>query len=390
MDRRTTLAYLGTSLFADWTKAASVLDEQSADSASEDGELPYLDTPEGFRITVFADAEELGGGPFGPGPQPGPRMLETYRGTLYATVPGEGRVVALPQDGDGSASGVETVVEDLTKPHGIAFHDDQLYLALAGSIVRYRMEDSRPLASSKTVLVDDVPLGNTHWTRSLAVRESNLYLSAGACITGECSGGNQEYLAAVTEFDLDGSDPTPYATGLRNAVGIEWHDDELFVTENAREGLGPDLPPDQIHVLERGRDYGYPECYTHGVPVDDEDEDACEGSPPAAATLGAHVAPLGFAFNDAESIREAYRGDMYVSFHGSWELDDPVGYEVVRVPHRDGTLGEPEEFVTGWMPSDGGGEDARGRPVDVHATEDGTMYVTDDLSGRIYRISHDG
>ena len=349
-----------------------------------DADHPFLTAADGFSVGTYADAEDLGGGPFSPGPDPGPRMLATYRGTLYATIPEQDRVVALPEDG-GSAADIVTVNPDsLSKPHGIAFHDDRLYLATEGAVVRYRMDGLE--ATDREVLVDDVPVGVYHWTRSLAIHDGRIYLSAGNCPSGSCSGGDDDYLAAVTAFDLDGSNRTTYATGLRNAVGIEWHDGKLFATDNGIDDLGPDLPPDEINVVEAGRDYGYPDCYGDNVPVDDESGD-CEGRATPAVDLQAHVAPLGFDFATADALPDSHRGDMYVALHGSWTRDDPVGYEVIRVPY-DESFGDPTTFVTGWMPEDGTNEDARGRPADVCVADTGEMYVSDDLSGTIYRVCH--
>jgi glucose/arabinose dehydrogenase len=348
---------------------------------------PFLTAADGFSVGTYADATDLGGGPFSPGPDPGPRMLATYRGTLYATIPAQDRVVALPGDGSGSAADIVTVNPDsLTKPHGIAFHDDRLYLATASRVVRYRMDGLE--ATDEEVLVDDVPQGVYHWTRSLAVHDDRLYLSAGNCPSGDCSGGDDGYLATVTAFGLDGSNRTTYATGLRNAVGIGWHDGKLFATDNGIDDLGPDLPPDEINVVEEGRDYGFPDCYGDNVPVDDESPD-CEGRATPVVELQAHVAPLGFDFATTGAFPASHRGDMYVALHGSWTRDDPVGYEVIRVPY-DGSLGDPTTFVTGWMPEGGTNEDARGRPADVCVADTGEMYVSDDLSGTIYRVCHSG
>jgi glucose/arabinose dehydrogenase len=346
----------------------------------------FLGSPDGFSVTEYANSDELGGGPFSPGPDPGPRMMAVYDGTLFATIPEQGRVVALPDDGAGGLDRLVTVnPEELNRPHGIGFHGDTLFLACADRVVRYRMNSLD--ATDGTVLVEDIPEGVYHWTRSLAVTDDRLYLSVGNCPSGNCSDGTDEYHAAVTALDHDGSNRTTYATGLRNAVGIEYHDGTLFVTDNGIDDLGPNLPADEINVIEQGRDYGYPDCYGDNVPVDGASETDCEGRATPRVKLQAHVAPLGFCFADTAAFPQEYRGDMYVALHGSWARDDPVGYKVIRVPY-DGELGEPSDFVTGWMPDGGTNEDARGRPADVHVGPDGAMYVSDDLSGTIYRVCY--
>lgn len=347
----------------------------------------YLTAPECFQITSYMDQGDLGGGSFSPGPQSGPRLLATHRDTLYATVPSQGRVVAFIEDGaEGTSPTVTTVVENLNRPHGIAFHRGDLYLALESAVVRYGM-DGLTDVTSQEMLVDDIPRGKFHWTRTIAVQGSRVYLSAGSCTSGECNSGNDRYLTTITAFDLDGSNPTTYATGLRNAVGLEWHDGKLFATDNGIDDLGPDRPPDEINIIKEGHDYGFPDCYGDNIPVPDRGSGTdCEGKTPPAVELQAHVAPLGLGFATTDTFPEKYRGDLYVALHGSWTRDEPVGYKIRRVPYVDGSLGTPEDFITGWMPQGGTNEDARGRPVDVVFSED-EMYVSDDLSGEIYRIN---
>jgi glucose/arabinose dehydrogenase len=344
----------------------------------------FLSAPDGFTVETYVDTSDLGGGEFAPGPAPGPRLLAVHDGTLYATVPAQGRAVALPEEG-GSVR-IETVIEELERPHGIAFDgEDRLYLATAGRVLRYSMDGRVADAATEEVLVDDVPEGRYHWTRTVAVEGPRLYLSAGTCLSGDCGEGNEGYLGTVTAFDLDGSNPTTYATGLRNPVGLTVHDGRLFAPDNGADDLGPELPPDEINVLREGGDYGFPGCYGDNVAVDGN-EGGCEGSIAPAVMLPAHCAPLGCGFGTTDALSRGYRGDLYVALHGSWTREDPVGYEVIRVPY-DGTLGDPEPFVTGWMPEGGANDDARGRPVDVVASGDG-LFVSDDMAGAVYRVRH--
>lgn len=345
-----------------------------------------LRVPEGFRVSTFANGGALGGGEFRPGPEPGPRLLAAHEGVVYVTIPSQGRVVAFSATDGEAATEVVTVVDGLDRPHGIDFFDGQLYLATADQILRYDLDGVAVDPESKVVLVDDIPAGKWHWTRSLVVHDGHLYLSAGNCLSGDCGEGNESYLAAVTRFDLDGSNPTPYATGLRNAVGLKWHNGRLFATDNGTDDLGPDLPPDEINVVSEGADYGFPHYYGANVPVSDTlPDDAPVDAVAPAVELPPHCAPLGFDFATGSRFPEAYRGDMFVALHGSWRREDPTGFAVVRVPYENGTLGTPEPFLTGFLPEGAGMKAATGRPVDVLAF-DGTLYVSDDLAGTIYRV----
>jgi glucose/arabinose dehydrogenase/PKD repeat protein len=371
-------------------------------------DVSWLNAPEGFRVTEFSTADELGGrDTFTAGPTPGARILRFHNDTLYVSVPtfgaGTDRILALPDDdGDGEADRVVTVLEspEISDAHGFDFADDHLYLVNHGphseqnNIVRYRMSGLSVDTSSRTVLNDSLPSRGEywHWTRTLEVRDDHLYVAAGSeSNVDESSGG---WYARMTRCDVDGSDCTSYAEGLRNAVGFTFHDGELFATDNARDDLSDELPPDEINVVRQGAHYGWPYCYGDNVadPAFD-DPSKCTDKATPAVNLRAHTVPLGLEFYTADAFPSEYRGDLYVAMHGSYSANPPRGYKVVRVPYDDGTLGTPEDFVTGWYDSDGDGdpyekgEDILGRPVDVAVGPDGAMYVSDDSGGAIYRIA---
>lgn len=333
-------------------------------------DLDGVAVPDGFSIAVYA--EDLGG----------PRLMETRNGALYVSVPSRGEVVALPDtDGDGTPEPV-TAASGLDRPHGIAFHDGHLYVAETDAVVRFRMDGTTADASSREVLVDGIPTGG-HWTRTILIRNGSLYIAAGSsCNVCEES---SPWRAAVTRCTLDGENCSRYATGLRNTVGMVVHDGMLVGTDNGRDLLGNDVPPDEVNVIRQGNDYGWPYCYGDRVP-DPAFGDAarCTGTTPPAVPLQAHSAPLGLGFAPA-SWPEPYANDLYVAYHGSWNRNPPTGYMVVRIPYHPGnrTFGAPHDFAAGWLKPDGTNT---GRPVDV-AFLDGDMYVTDDATGRIYRVS---
>jgi glucose/arabinose dehydrogenase len=177
---------------------------------------------------------------------------------------------------------------------------------------------------------------------------------------------------------------------MRNAVGMAFHPltGKLYVTENGRDWLGDDLPPDEINLVEEGKDYGWPVCYGKSIHDTDFDKntyirDPCEDSAPSLIDLQAHSAPLGLNFYYGGSFPEEYIGNLFVCLHGSWNRQEPTGYKIIRINMTDLTL---HDFATGWL-QDG---NVLGRPVDVMVSEDGSLFVSDDNDGRIYRIYYAG
>jgi len=178
-----------------------------------------------------------------------------------------------------------------------------------------------------------------------------------------------------------------YARGLRNAVGLAFNpvNGELWATSNERDMLGDDLPPEEIvDVLRQGGDYGWPYCYGDRVPNPEyHDVARCAGTIPPALTDTAHSAPLGCTFYTGSAFPAEYRNDYFVAYHGSWNRSRPTGYRVVRVRVRGGKPTTIENFVSGFRP---GPDEPIGRPVDVLTAPDGSLLVSDDFGGRIFRV----
>jgi glucose/arabinose dehydrogenase len=182
-----------------------------------------------------------------------------------------------------------------------------------------------------------------------------------------------------------------FATGLRNAVGLALHPvtGDVWATNNGRDWLGDDLPPETINVVKEGADFGWPRCHA-GDLVDPEfgGESGCSGVTAPALKMQAHSAPLGLAFYTGSVFPEPYRGDLFVAFHGSWNRSAPTGYKVVRVHFAaDGSPGAPEDFATGFLDAD---RTMHGRPVGLATGPDGALYISDDKGGYIYRVSYVG
>jgi glucose/arabinose dehydrogenase len=346
-------------------------------------DLKSLKLPAGFAISLYAKTES-------------PRMMAfSPGGTLLVTSEAGGIVVALPDSQrTGRASEKVTVLKDLNGPHGIAFHDGRLYIAEVTRLVRYEWDESL-LRATGGVVIASLPQSGEHMTRTILFANDKLYVSAGSSCN-VCT-ENDPRRAAVSEMNEDGSAEHIFASGLRNAVGLAFNQQTgtIWATDNGRDWLGDDLPPDEINDLgPNGGDFGWPYCYGNRVP-----DTSFGGTPARCSTtvspqveLQAHSAPLGLVFYSGRMFPAEYQGDLFVAFHGSWNRSVPTGYKIVRV--RMNARGGPQavqDFITGWLPP---GETRRGkwmgRPVGLVIAPDGSLYISDDGSGSIYRVTWEG
>jgi glucose/arabinose dehydrogenase len=335
--------------------------------------------PPGFHIGTFASG--LGSPRF---------MTLDPSGTILLSIPRQGRVVALPdRDRDGQADAVVTVVEDLDRPHGLAFKDGHLYVAETGRVLRFRYDGQAHRASQAEVVVPNLPAGGNHWTRTIAFdREGRLYVSIGS----SCNACRERdpRRAAIVRYNADGTGERLFATGLRNAVGLAVHPaaGALWATVNERDWRGDDVPPDLITEVKDGAFYGWPRCMTVGGKAVPDDgvggEAACADVTLPTVEIQAHSAPIGLAFYTGRQFPPEYRGDLFVAYRGSWNRSVPTGYKVVRVRFKDGKPAGVEDFATGWL------HDQRvlGRPVDLIVGRDGALYLSDQGAARLYRITY--
>jgi uncharacterized protein (TIGR03437 family) len=188
-------------------------------------------------------------------------------------------------------------------------------------------------------------------------------------------------------FNADGSGMEIFSRGLRNTVGIALHPvtGEIWGTDNGGDNLGEDLPPEEINILRAGRDYGWPRCYGSGARYAGYSGDCGFQTPPELA-MPAHSAPLGIGFYTGEQFPAGYRNDAFVAFHGSWNRDVPTGYKVVRILASSGRAQGIEDFLTGFLR----GTTTSGRPVHAIIGPEGSLYVSDDMNGVVYRVSYTG
>jgi glucose/arabinose dehydrogenase len=338
-----------------------------------------LSVPAGFKVEQFAGG--LSGVRF---------MALSPDGVVYASQPSLGRVVRLPDaNHDGRADSIQVVVTGLQEPHGLAFHKGVLWVANTDGVVRVPL-GANGVASGAATYVNHYSYGSGHSTRTIVFgADSAMYVSVGS----SCNLCVEESTdrAAVLRFNEDGSGKRVFSSGLRNAVGLAVNPTTgaLWVTQNERDNLTPNhenLPPEEINILRDGADYGWPYCYGNKIPNPEYNDAArCAPTVAPALELQAHSAPLGLTFlARATSFPADYRGDLLVAYHGSWNRDTPTGAKVVRIHVSGGVPTSAEDFITGWQQADGR---RWGRPADVMVAADGSVLVSDDTYGAIYRVT---
>jgi glucose/arabinose dehydrogenase len=339
-----------------------------------------------------------------------PRLIRTApNGDVFLAESQPGRVKVLRGiDKDGKAEKVEVYATGFNLPFGIAFYPPgptpkYLYVANTDSVVRFPYENGDLKAKGpKEVVVPNLPgggrlRGGGHWTRDLAftLDGKKMFVSVGSVSNVDDPDENpKEYHRAdILEANPNGTGLRVYAWGIRNAVGISIHPQsgELWASVNERDELGDNLPPDYItHIQENGF-YGWPWYYIGG-----NQDPRHKGKHPELkdkvivpdVLLQPHNASLEMVFYEGNQFPEEYRGEIFAAEHGSWNKAVRTGYEVIRVPLKDGrATGEYQDFLTGFV-TEGG--DVWGRPVGVAVARDGSLLVSDDGSNSIWRVSYAG
>lgn len=321
-------------------------------------------------------------------------------GTLLVSIPASGKVVAMrDKDGDGTADENITVVTGLNQPHGLAFRctdSCRLYIAETDRVGVYEYDIEKKKAAFIKKIAD-LPSGAGHSTRTLlflpSPNDDQLLVSVGSACN-VCREYDQRR-AKILVVPADGGELKEYARGLRNAVFMTLSpvDGRVWATEMGRDNLGDDVPPDEINVVEQGKNYGWPNCYGKNIHDDDFDKNVYVRNPcmepfetPSAVDLQAHSAPLGLSFFPEEGWPEEYWYNLLAAYHGSWNRSKKTGYKIVRIKlDSRGKYSGTEDFITGWLRPDGS---VVGRPVDVLIQPGGTMYISDDKAGVIYRVTH--
>ena len=357
----------------------SMLMGQAPASGKQELRLDLIQLPPGFQISVYAR-----------GVSGARSMTLGSRGTLFVGTRGEGSVYAvLDQDGDQEAEEVLTLVSGLNTPNGVVFRDGDLYVAETHRVWRYQDIESHLRSPSQPVLIlDNLPEDRRHSWRYIGFGPDGwLYVPVGAPCNA-CRPADERY-ASLLRMRPDGTGLEVFARGIRNTVGFDWHPEteELWFTDNGRDWLGDDLPPDELNrATGSGLHFGYPYC--HGGDIPDPEfgqERGCQEFTSPALKLGPHVAAIGMRFYTGDMFPEEYRNQIFIAEHGSWNRAEPLGYRLSLVRLEEGQVTAYEVFAEGWLQDDGR---PWGRPVDVLVMPDGALLVSDNQASVIYRITY--
>jgi|CXWL01.1.fsa_nt_gi glucose/arabinose dehydrogenase len=357
----------------------------AAPNVPPSGVVASLRLPPGFTLTQFATG--LGNARF---------LRVTDAGDVIVSQPRESRVTLLIGDanGDGASDGTVPLLEGLDRPHGLALRDGFLYVAEMTAVGRIAFDTvTRKTTGTFERVITDLPGGGNHWTRTIGFGPDGfLYVSVGSscnvCIESDAR------RAAISRYDPGTWRGTVFASGLRNSVGFAWRtvagatgaNHELLATDNGRDLLGNDFPPCELNHVVEGGFYGWP--FANGDRVKDPDlgqgrDREITASRAPVHNFPAHNAPLGIGFLESPLTPAAYRGAALVALHGSWNRTTKDGYKVVSL-HWDAQSGITErDFLTGFL----NGENVIGRPVDIAQAADGSIYISDDFGGSIYRVT---
>lgn len=368
----------GTSSSASTTGTTNGNDSKTAGGPGNGvSSVPGLQLPTGFQLNMYATGLNH------------PRFMTIGpKGILLVANRGDGTIVALPPGNNADKAGNPMVVASgLDDPTSLEIYKGNLYVGEATSIARMSLDDNLKTGPI-TRIITNLPQGG-HSTRTVLIGpDEHLYVSIGSSCN-VCD-ETDPHRAAVWIYNLDGSQGRLFTKGLRNAVGLAvnpWTE-KIWATNNGRDMLGDDIPPETVNELVDGGDFGWPRCHA-GTIVDPDFGGAagCQGVKQPLIKMQAHSAPLGLAFypRDARQFPSQYRNSLYVAFHGSWNRSTPTGYKVIRIPLQDGKIAGPaQDFIKGWLDSN---NQVSGRPVGITFAPDGSLFVSDDQQGRIYHVT---
>ena len=340
--------------------------------------LEQIKLPTGFRIAIYASDV------------PNARsMVLSPSGILFVGTRKAGRVYAvLDHNDDFRADEVVTLAKGLNMPNGVAFKNGSLYVAEVNRVLRYDNIEQQLHATPRAVIVrNDFPTDKHHGWKYIAIGpDGMLYVPIGA----PCNICEQKdpRFASIMRMQLDGRGLEIFTRGVRNTVGFDWHPltQELWFTNNGRDWMGDELPPDTLHhAPKKDLHFGFPYCHAGDIPDPQYgNRRNCDEFSPPALKLGPHVAPLGMKFYTGSMFPQRYRHQIFMAEHGSWNRSIPIGYRITLALFDKNRPLRYEVFAQGWLQ----GTKAWGRPVDIVEMADGSLLVSDDKAGVIYRISY--
>ncbi len=336
--------------------------------------LSSLTLPPGFQIELFARV-------------PNARQMALGKTMLFVGSMRAGKVYAIPLQG---ARTPRVIADNLDMPVGVAFREGDLYVSAVDRVLRLRDIEARVNQPLKPEVVSTAYPNETHhgWKFIAFGPDGKLYVPVGApCNICE---PDPDRFATITRLDVNSGKIEIVARGVRNSVGFDWHPQsgELWFTDNGRDWLGDDAPPDELNrVSQTGQHFGYPYC--HGGTIADPElgqSKQCTEFVAPVQNLGAHVASLGMRFYTGKAFPARYQHAVFIAEHGSWNRSRKNGYRISVVRLQNNRAVSYEPFISGWQSN----ESAWGRPADVLVMPDGSLLVSDDHAGAIYRVTYRG
>jgi len=337
--------------------------------------LAQLKLPKGFKIEVYASGI------------PDARSLRIGdKGTIFVGNRVQDKVYAIV-DRNGKRE-IKVIASGLDRPNGLAFKDGTLYIAEGTKISKLEnIEDHLDNPPKPVVIYSDFPNHQSHGWKFMALGPDNkLYVNVGApcniCMPPDAN-------SQIRRINLDGTGAEPYIRGNRNSVGFDWHPvtKELYFTDNGRDWFSEDLPNDELdRVTKMGQHFGFPYCHQGNI-ADDQFGwgHSCSEFEPPIALLGPHSAALGMRFYTGSMFPAKYHDAIFIARHGSWNKTNKIGGDIYVVYlNKDGTVKAQEPFMTGFIQNN----NYIGRPVDVQPMKDGSLLVSDDYDGAVYRITY--
>jgi glucose/arabinose dehydrogenase len=348
-----------------------------AGSLYADERLSSVEVPPGFSIEIYAEGVENAR-----------QMVRGDLGTIFVGSRQVGKVWAVTDaDGDQRADQVRLIDENLSMPSGIEFLNGSLYVGAVSRILRYDdIESLLDQPPEPVVITDELPSKRHHgWKYLRFGPDGKLYIPVGS----PCNICEKPGFGEIRRMNPDGTGMETFATGVRNSVGIAFHpqNGQLWFTDNGRDGLGDDLPADELnHAPQVGMHFGFPYCHQGDLRDKKFGKGRdCKDYVPPAAKLQAHGAGLGLAFYTGEMFPDEYVNRLFIAQHGSWDRTEKVGYRVMAVQvEPGGRVVDKQVFASGWLQK----EKVSGRPNDVLVMPDGALLVSDDFANVIYRISY--
>jgi len=335
--------------------------------------LDFINLPSGFSINIFAENV------------PGARsMALSPQGILFVGSRKNGQVYALlDHNNDQRVEEVKIIARGLNMPNGLVFNEGDLYVAEIDRILKYDDIVNNLDNPLTTIITTELPKDTQHGWRYLALGpDHNLYLQIGAPCN-ICNPKNP--YASIIRMNKEGKNMEIYASGVRNSVGFDWHPEtkELWFTDNGRDWLGDDFPPDELNkASKRGLHFGFPYCHGSNIKDPEYNTRNCNEFTLPEVELDSHVAALGMKFYIGDMFPTNYKNKIFIAEHGSWNKKEKSGYRLTLVDTLKKTY---EVFADGWMKN----EKDWGRPVDILVMSDGSILVSDDKAGLIYRISYE-